>query len=280
MKNSLTVHAVAKNEERYIWYAVTSVIDWADKVLLWDTGSTDRTLQIMEEIKKRYPDKVSLKSLGDVNPEEFTEVRNRMLSETKTSWFAIVDGDEVWWEGSICELRKTIDREGDRLNSLVSRYYNVVGDIYHYQEEAAGKYTIDGVTGHITIRAVRRTLPDLRFGGPHGVQGIFSGNTLVQNLPQVRRKHLKGRYLHFTNVIRSSVHEKDLLVPKRGLKLKYEIGNSFPADFYYPEVFFRPRPAVVPSPWRKLSADFYSKALYQTPLRKIKRRLLSSKSGY
>lgn len=51
----ITVHTLVKNEERYLWFAVTSVIDYVDKMLLWDTGSTDRTIQLIKELKKRYP---------------------------------------------------------------------------------------------------------------------------------------------------------------------------------------------------------------------------------
>ena len=45
-------HTLVKNEERYIWYAVMSVIDWVDKILIWDTGSTDKTVEIIKEIEK------------------------------------------------------------------------------------------------------------------------------------------------------------------------------------------------------------------------------------
>jgi len=74
--------------------------------------------------------------------------------------------------------------------------------------------------------------------------------------------------------------ELDKNVPKRARKLKYELGDSFPLDFYYPEVFFKPKPALVLSPWRKMGKGYFAKALIQTPLRKVKRRLIHGKVGY
>jgi hypothetical protein len=62
--------------------------------------------------------------------------------------------------------------------------------------------------------------------------------------------------------------------------LKHELGNPFPLDYYYPEVFFRDRPKVVPSPWEKMERAFLLRAFLETPLRKVKRRLWQGKVGY
>ena len=44
-------HTLVKNEERFIWFSVMSVIVNVDKVLIWDTGSTDDTVKIIQKIK-------------------------------------------------------------------------------------------------------------------------------------------------------------------------------------------------------------------------------------
>src|SRR3989344_3752116 len=99
-------HTLVKNEERYIWYAVMSVIDYVDRILIWDTGSTDKTFEIVEEIKKLYPDKVDFREVGNVDINQFTIIRNKMLDRTNSDWFMILDGAEVWWKGSISEIVK------------------------------------------------------------------------------------------------------------------------------------------------------------------------------
>ena len=50
-------HAMIKNEARWLWYSITSVIDHVDKVLLWDTGSTDGTIKVEQDLIKKYPSK-------------------------------------------------------------------------------------------------------------------------------------------------------------------------------------------------------------------------------
>jgi len=274
-------HTLVKNEERYIWYAVMSVIDWVDKILIWDTGSTDKTVEIIKEIKKVYPDKVDFKEVGEVDPQKFTKIRQKMLDATTSDWLILIDGDEVWWEDSIKAVISTVRTKGDTLETIVNSPYNIVGDIYHYQEEAAGKYEIDGRRGHFSFRAINRKIPGLHLKKPHGIQGFFDKNgTLIQERPKKFRKFLDAPFMHFTYMARSSSREKDLKVPKRDIKLKYELGISFPLDFYYPEVFFRPRPDIVPSPWANIDRVYFAKALVQTPLRKLKRRIWRGRVGY
>ena len=86
--------------------------------------------------------------------------------------------------------------------------------------------------------------------------------------------------MHFTNVMRSKTRKKDMLVPKRQKKFKYEIGISFPKDFFYPEVFFRYRPKIVQSVWGTPRLSFKLRAFIETPLRKIYRRTLLNNKKY
>ena len=44
-------HTLVKNEEKFVWYSVMSIISHVEKVLLWDTGSTDNTPEILKELK-------------------------------------------------------------------------------------------------------------------------------------------------------------------------------------------------------------------------------------
>lgn len=275
-------HTLVCNEERYIWFAVMGVIDFLDKILIWDTGSTDSTLKIIKEIKMVKGEKVEIKSLGKVDEIEFTKVRQQMLENTKSDWFMILDGDEVWWKDSIRETTEFIHKRGKDFDSVVSKFYNVVGDIYHCQEEKAGKYEIDDQKGHINIRFINKNIKGLHFDKPHGQQGLYDEkNNLIQNLNPKKRLHTENYgYMHFTNMIRSYSAKEDQKVIKRKTKFKYEIGKSFPKDFYYPEVFFQYKPYIVLSPWQRMDRKYFYKALLQTPIRKLKRRLVRGKSGY
>lgn len=281
-KLTITAHCLVKNEERFVWYSVMSVLPYVDKLLLWDTGSTDGTLDIISEIMKEDSHKkIEFKKYGEVTKDTFTQVRQEMLDATKTDWFIVVDGDEIWWQDSIKKVVETIQTKGNELESIVVPTINLVGDIYHYQEQAAGKYLLAGHRGHYNLRGVNRKIPGLHSFGPHGTWGWVDGNNkMIQDREKRKILFIDAPYLHATFLPRAAERQQEQDVPKRAKKLKHELGISFPLDFYYPEILFLPRPKIVPSVWVKMTDAYRRRALLETPLRKIKRRIFKDKIGY
>lgn len=284
MKKTITAHCLVKNEARFIWYAVMSVIDHVDKVLLWDTGSTDGTLEIISKIRKtrNRKRKVDFREVGGVTSASFAKVRQEMLDATDTDWLIVVDGDEIWWENSIKQVVDTINKKGEEIESIVVPTYNLVGDIFHYQEEAAGQYRLAEKKGHFSLRAVNKRIFGLHSSGPHGTWGwVDKEGKMIQDRDSKKIVFVDAPYLHATHLPRAKTGVQELNVPKRAKKLKYEMGVEFPKDFYYPEVFFKPRPEIVPSPWVKRSFGYTMRAVLETPLKKIKRRIIrKTKAGY
>ena len=274
-------HTLFKNEERWLWFSVTSVIDHVDKLLLWDTGSTDRSWEIATLLKNKYPSKIDLKEFGEVTPTTFTKVRQEMLDATDSDWFLIVDADEIWWEEKIVKLVENIKNEKYKYESIIVPTINLVGDMFHYQEEKAGKYNFKGRVGHFNLRAINRKIPGLHSEGIHGVWGWADlNNKMIQDRGEEKLLFLDTPYLHTTFLQRGEKRSDDLKVPKRKFKFKYELGENFPLDFYYPEVFFVDKPKFILSPWESMNNSYKLRAIIETPLRKLKRRYLSGRIGY
>jgi len=275
-RESIVAHTLVKNEARWLWYSASSVVNYVDKILLWDTGSTDGTLDIIDELKKKYPGKIEFKEYDEVTSETFTKARQEMLDATNSDWFIILDGDEIWFEDSIRKVIEGIKKDGDGIESIVVPTINLVGDIFHYQEKSAGKYKFGNRVGHYNLRAINRSIPGLHSQGIHGVWGWADGKgKMIQDRDTY--KFVDAPYLHATNLRRSVA---DAGVIKRSKKYRFEIGEEFPKDYYYPEVFFRDKPAELTSPWNPMSADYKFRAFFETPLRKIKRRVWLGKPGY
>lgn len=277
----IAAHCLFKNEERYLWFSVASVIDYIDKMMLWDTGSTDGSYEIAKLLKSKYPNKIELKQCGEITVNEFPKIRQKMLQSTKADWIIIVDGDEVWWEESISHLTGTI-LQNSGLETIVNTNINPVGDIYNVLSKSHGRYNIDSKHGFLNIRAISLKIPKLHAKGIHGVQGYYDKeNKLIQLRSKNNRLHLGLGYMHMTNLKRSASLLSEKKVPKRIKKFKYSVGSPLPLDFYFPEVFFKPRPKIVPSPWKVRSNIYFFVALFQKPFKILKNRLqLKQKYGY
>ncbi len=255
-----------------------SVIQHVDDIYIWDTGSTDGTIEIIDHIIKQKKN-IHFKKLGENNFDE-AAIRSEMLQSDNSDWIIIVDGDEIWWGDSIKQVVETIKSKGENIESIVVPTYNLVGDIFHYQEKEAGRYNLAGKVGHYALRAFNRHIPGLTTKGEHGVFGWFDAEgKRVEERDPSKMVFVDAPYLHASHLRRS---DKNKDVYKRSKKLKYEIGESFPKDFYYPEVFFRDRPMIVPCIWEPMDFSFKSKAFFVTPVRKIYRRTLmkNKEHGY
>lgn len=259
-------NTIVNNEERFIWYSVMSVIDYVDKVVIWDTGSNDNTIAIIKEIQELRKDKILFKELGLTDKYQFSQLRQQMLEQSKCDWILILDGDEIWSEKSINTVIKTIKEKGKEIEGIVVPCFTLIGDIYHYQETSAGKYNLLGRKGHFNLRAINKSISGLHVDLPYGREGYFdSDNKPIQEREKII--FLDAPYLHATHLRRSDLN-------RHYNKFKYEIGQKFNDDFVFPEVLYQDVPKLVPSPWTKMSNLYYLRALIETPLKKIKRQVL------
>jgi hypothetical protein len=301
----ISVHTLVQNEARFVWYSVMSVFNHVDRLRIWDMGSTDNTRTIIGKIldlegsprKIFYEDALmgdfdeeyARQHMLDQTPEAmgifenenfFPCTRGEMLEKTTADWFIVVDADEIWWEESIKKLVNLIQEKGDDLESIVVPAVLPVGDMFHRQEDRAGRYKLADKVGHYNLRAVNRHIPGLHSLGKHGVWGwADKDNKMIQDRDPKKIAFVDAPYLHVTHLPRAS-GGKDFDVVKRQRKLKHEMGLDFPRDFYYPEVFFKPRPEIVESPWKVMDTKFKLQSFIETPLRKIKRRIWWGRAGY
>lgn len=276
-QSKIIVHCLVKNEDRFIWYAIKSVLPFVDHIMVWDTGSTDKTVSIVKQINSP---KISFKEMGDVNAETFTKVRNQMLAETPSSydWLMILDGDEVWGEYAI----KTVTdyaRNNPKAESLVVRTRNLVGDIYHQLPESSGKYHLAGQVGHLNLRFINlKEINGLHIEKPHGQQGYYDGEgNLIQNRDQSKVHFIDVAYHHATHLQRSTKGDSNVI--KRPQKFKLELGKKVD-NKNIPEIFFASKPKIVPDVTMSASIFFWILSAMYTLPRRLKRKLFPSPDGY
>lgn len=258
---TITAHCLIRNEENWIWYVIKSVIDHVDKILVFDTGSTDNTVEIVKSIKSP---KIIFEEKGLVDKKQYTALRQEMLDRTDTSWFLILDGDEVWSKATIEELRKAIINAPSKKDTIIVGQWVCIGDIYHYSKalETFEHSQYPGMKGFRLPRAIRKT-KGLHCIGLYGFESYADKNGLnVSYWEKERLIFLKNKFFHMTFLARSLSIKKDREVMMRAPKRLFYKGEPFPCDFQYPEVFYKKRPKYVPSPWQELTLSSQLAGLY------------------
>lgn len=203
--SSVTVHCIVKNEENFVGFAIASVIEAVDQVLVYDTGSTDQTVAIVTNLVKQYPDKIMFEQKGLCDKRQHTALRQEMIDRTTTDWFMIVDGDEIWTKQGLSEMKSCIEKDSNT-TCLVVPFYLCVGDIFHTYYKR-GEFAILGRKDFFSPRVIKK------INGVHW-QGDYNQDALVLEngrsvIAESTTQFIQSRYWHVSHLKRSSQDQAD-----------------------------------------------------------------------
>src|SRR5699024_2782340 len=85
----LSVNLIVFNEERCIERCLNALSNFADEILILDTGSTDNTVKIIEE---KFPE---VKIFHDKWRKDFAYSRNILIDKSSNDWILSIDADET-----------------------------------------------------------------------------------------------------------------------------------------------------------------------------------------
>jgi len=116
---------ITKNEERHLKKCLSSVSSLSDEIILVDTGSNDRTLEIAEEFKCK---KFSIPWKND-----FSYARNYAIDQASGDWILFLDADEHL----ICniDIRIVLGKITNNVGGLIIPRYD------HFKNEKTNKIT-------------------------------------------------------------------------------------------------------------------------------------------
>jgi len=143
---------IVKNEEAFLEGCLDSVQGAVDEIVIVDTGSTDRTL----EIASRYGARI----LHHPWTGNFSEARNVGLDAATSDWTLVLDADERLADGQADQLRNLLENDASAGYSLTID--NLVGE-----EARKGRQVA-------TVFRLFRNRPDVRFEGRIHEQVILS----------------------------------------------------------------------------------------------------------
>jgi len=255
----VTAQMVVKNEDNYVWFAIKAVLPYVKRFLITDTGSTDKTWEIIKKINNK---KIELNK----SEKPVIEIRKKQLAETKTPWFLLVDGDEVWPKNQLIKLLQLTKELSKNKIAVINRTRNCVGDVWHFLPEEAGQYQFVDKKGHFNIRLMR-TLGYEIAGTYPWEEYKLDGKSV--NLGSKRLSFSHAWYLHLSHLLRTSGKEeisgRRKQIIERGIRL---------SKSKLPEVLFETRPKIVGDPLIKRSWFYELQAEMITPLKQLKRVLI------
>lgn len=262
---TITGHCVVKNEDRFVWFAINSVLPFLDRLIVFDTDSTDNTVQIIKSIKNK---KIVFEEKGPVTPDGLTQLRNKQIEMTATDFFMLLDGDEIWPKTSMVLLTDTLPKLPKSKLAIYCRTRNAVGDVFHYLPENTGRYHFQNRLGNYNMR-IFRNISGLKVMGNYPLESYTLNGVSLNNLDD-HLFFLDAWYLHATHLARSSKPDSIQNTLHRQNKFRIEEGQIMKKN-ELPEVFFSYRPPFVPDPVVQQSRSYSLLARLLTPLKRIKR---------
>jgi tetratricopeptide (TPR) repeat protein len=144
LENRVTISAcmIVKDEEELLPGCLSSIRDWVDEIIIVDTGSTDRTVEIARE----YGADVYFQEWAN----DFSAPRNLSLQKAACDWILVIDADEEFVGADVNKLRTILATTDSQLISV-----NV---------ENINPRTGETSSGLISVRLFRNS-PDFRYEG-------------------------------------------------------------------------------------------------------------------
>lgn len=100
MASTLALCMIVKNEQQFLPYCLASVHKYCDEIIVVDTGSTDRTIEIAKAFGAYV---IQTPWIND-----FSLVRNISQSAANSDWILWLDGDEVLSDSGIKKIKNQL----------------------------------------------------------------------------------------------------------------------------------------------------------------------------
>jgi len=101
--------SMVRNEEYWIWYALTSVAPHVDEILVFDNHSQDRTVEIVRGMRHLGDKLVLVENFGGANEHENREATLAEARRRGATHVLTLDGDEVWSDEVLSFCRKLLE---------------------------------------------------------------------------------------------------------------------------------------------------------------------------
>ncbi len=213
MSVKISFCTIAKNEERFIGRCIDSLYGIADEIIVVDTGSTDRTVEIAKAhgAQIRY-----FEWIGD-----FSAAKNFAIDQTSGDWIIFLDADEYFTDERAAKtVRETIEKQHSNPN---------IDGLYHairsFTQEGGAAVQPDA-TRSFNTRVFRHS-PNIRYRNAIHEQIVRDGKDMRTH--EMRQEDSIIDHDGYLSTIIRSKEERNLAMEL----LEVEKGNPDPLLLYY-----------------------------------------------
>jgi glycosyltransferase involved in cell wall biosynthesis len=114
---TLSLCIITKDEEKNIARCINSVKDVVDEIVVVDTGSKDKTVEIAESLGARI--------IHTKWEDDFSKARNTAIDNAKCDWILFLDADEVVKKEDVGKIRPLL--EDDTVEAYMFKFINYGG---------------------------------------------------------------------------------------------------------------------------------------------------------
>lgn len=175
---------IVKNEEQFIETCINSVKDVVDEIILVDTGSTDKTIEIASAIASSSITSSSIASSSIASSpfvssnqnlkifnyewaDDFSAARNFSLSKVTSDWILVLDADEIIAEEDLKKIKYMIQTTALSGFQLLQRTYTNDSEQTLWQKTSPDNPFAHGFFGFVDIPITRlfKNNPLFKFTG-------------------------------------------------------------------------------------------------------------------
>lgn len=116
---------IIKNEEKNLPDYIEGVRNIADEIIITDTGSTDNSLKLLEDLKKKYNLNLTVYHFEWIN--DFAAAKNFTLEKATGDWIMFLDADEYYDKKDRKKIRPLLEKllPDDKVKTIKSPLLNI-----------------------------------------------------------------------------------------------------------------------------------------------------------
>lgn len=213
---------IARDEADCIGRCLASAKGICDEIILIDTGSKDRTIEIAE---KEFGAKVTKIEW----PKDFSIARNISIEKAEYDWILVLDADETISAGDAAKIRGIVDRDEGMIYNLVQTTYIAESAIYNWISNELKEEEAQGYPGYFESPLARlfKNDPKIRYQGVVHENAMHSDRAIVAIASDIRIHHY-GKFISDERRREKGEHYLELGINKcrenpKDTKAQYEL---------------------------------------------------------